>query len=235
MGGARLSVGQSDVGGQGIMGDLVGQRTNGLSVADGDAGAEQHDASWGEDRLTHDGRGEHFRDGSGAGRLGFEAFDLGGYAFGAAGCVAFALADLSDAGEFAGAGLCAHWRDSVLFAGGVRHGAVSCQLFRFYSWDSHPRRYLWREARIAPIQTWRKAIRPGAEPEQGLRTMTIQIEIKNVYGTETVYPVCRHAKFLAAMAGTKTLTADKLRLIAANGYEIEVVPASIGRLVGFAA
>lgn len=65
--------------------------------------------------------------------------------------------------------------------------------------------------------------------------MKIQIEIKNVYGTETVYPVCRHAKFLTAMAGTKTLTADKLRLIAANGYEIEVVPTAIGRLVGFAA
>jgi hypothetical protein len=61
--------------------------------------------------------------------------------------------------------------------------------------------------------------------------MKIQISIKNVYGVETVYPVCAHAKFLAAMAGTKTLTVDKLRLIQANGYDVEVVPV-VGRLVG---
>lgn len=65
--------------------------------------------------------------------------------------------------------------------------------------------------------------------------MKIQVQIRNVYGTETVYPVCKHAQFLAAMAGTRTLTSDKLRLIMANGYEVEVVPQSVGRLVGFAA
>lgn len=64
--------------------------------------------------------------------------------------------------------------------------------------------------------------------------MKIQIEIRNVYGNETVYPVCRHAKFLAAMAGTKTFTIDKIRLIQAHGYEVEVV-AKTGRLMGFAA
>lgn len=64
--------------------------------------------------------------------------------------------------------------------------------------------------------------------------MKIQIEIRNVYGNETVYPVCRHAKFLAAIAGMKTLTVEKLRLIQANGYEVEVVPGAVGRLVGFA-
>ena len=63
--------------------------------------------------------------------------------------------------------------------------------------------------------------------------MKIQIEIRNVYGNETAYPACRHAKFLAAMAGTATLTPEKLSLIAANGYEIEVVAAT-GRLVGLA-
>lgn len=64
--------------------------------------------------------------------------------------------------------------------------------------------------------------------------MKIQIEIRNIYGNETVYPVCKHAKFLAAMAGLKTLTREKLRLIAANGYEIEVVT-NVGRLIGLAA
>lgn len=64
--------------------------------------------------------------------------------------------------------------------------------------------------------------------------MKIQIQIKNVYGNETVYPVCAHAKFLAAMAGTRTLTMEKLRLIKANGYVIEVV-SNAGILVGLAA
>ena len=49
--------------------------------------------------------------------------------------------------------------------------------------------------------------------------MKIQVTICNVYGTETVYPVCRHARFLAAMA---------------HGYEVEVV-AHTGRLVGVGA
>lgn len=63
--------------------------------------------------------------------------------------------------------------------------------------------------------------------------MKIQVEIRNVYGNETVYPVCDHAKFLARLAGTKTLTMEKLRLIMANGYEVEVVPGAVGRLVDF--
>ena len=62
--------------------------------------------------------------------------------------------------------------------------------------------------------------------------MHIQVEIRSVYGNETVYPICRHAQFLAAMAGTKTLTLDKLRLIQANGYDVEIV-ATTGKLVGF--
>lgn len=61
--------------------------------------------------------------------------------------------------------------------------------------------------------------------------MTIQIQIRNVYGNDTVYPICAHAKFLAAMAGTKTLTMDKLQMIKANGYNIEVV-SNAGMLVG---
>jgi hypothetical protein len=59
-------------------------------------------------------------------------------------------------------------------------------------------------------------------------TSTIKIQIKNVYGNETIYPACDHARFLAAMAGTKTLTPEKLRLIEAAGYKIEiVVPAAL--------
>lgn len=63
--------------------------------------------------------------------------------------------------------------------------------------------------------------------------MRVTIEIRTVYGRETAYPVCDHAKFLAAMAGTTTLTEEKLRLIMAQPeYEVIVVPVP-GRLAGF--
>lgn len=65
----------------------------------------------------------------------------------------------------------------------------------------------------------------------GVDLMKIQVEIRNVYGNETVYPVCAHAKFLAAMAGTKTLTIEKLRFIMANGYEVDVIGRG-GKLIG---
>ena len=41
----------------------------------------------------------------------------------------------------------------------------------------------------------------------------IVIEIRNVYGTEKVYPVCEHAHAFAEIAGTKTLTHEALVLI----------------------
>jgi hypothetical protein len=53
--------------------------------------------------------------------------------------------------------------------------------------------------------------------------MELTIEIKNVYGVQTVYPVCDQAKFFAALAGTKTLTAQAVRLIKQRGYILRVV------------
>lgn len=52
--------------------------------------------------------------------------------------------------------------------------------------------------------------------------MKITVEVKNVYGIETVYPACKHAELFARLAGTKTLTRHALRDIAALGYQIEV-------------
>ena len=52
---------------------------------------------------------------------------------------------------------------------------------------------------------------------------SVKVQIKNVYGNETVYPACPDAVTFAAIAGTRTLTADTLRRIAALGYEIHVV------------
>ena len=51
---------------------------------------------------------------------------------------------------------------------------------------------------------------------------SITVEVKNVYGIETVYPACDKAKLFARLAGTKTLTRHALRDIAALGYQIEV-------------
>lgn len=52
--------------------------------------------------------------------------------------------------------------------------------------------------------------------------MKITIEIKNVYGIETVYPACKAAELFARIAGTRTLTRHALRDIKALGYVIEI-------------
>jgi len=55
--------------------------------------------------------------------------------------------------------------------------------------------------------------------------MDIFVEVKNVYGVQTVYPVCDQAKFFAALAGTKTLTNQAIKLIRQAGYNpVPVVP-----------
>ena len=51
---------------------------------------------------------------------------------------------------------------------------------------------------------------------------TITVQVRQVYGNETIYPACKVSVFFAALAGTKTLTQDALRLIRAQGIEIEV-------------
>jgi hypothetical protein len=55
------------------------------------------------------------------------------------------------------------------------------------------------------------------------KQMLIQIQIRNVYGTETAYPVCDKAKAFAAIAGTKTITRHTLLQAMAIGFSIEVL------------
>lgn len=50
----------------------------------------------------------------------------------------------------------------------------------------------------------------------------IVIKIKNVYGENKAYPVCEHAKILAEIAGTRTLTTENLKRIERLGLEIIV-------------
>lgn len=49
---------------------------------------------------------------------------------------------------------------------------------------------------------------------------TVEIEVRNVYGTPTIYPVNEQAKLLARIAGTKTLTHATLALAEQMGFAI---------------
>lgn len=51
---------------------------------------------------------------------------------------------------------------------------------------------------------------------------TITVQLKNVYGEQKIYPACKESLFFANLAGTKTLTQDKINLIKEMGYTISV-------------
>lgn len=57
--------------------------------------------------------------------------------------------------------------------------------------------------------------------------MAIQVYIKQVYGRDTVYPLCDKAMAFASLAGQKTLTDKEIALIKRLGYSIEVVAAKV--------
>ena len=50
--------------------------------------------------------------------------------------------------------------------------------------------------------------------------LTIRIELRDVYGKQTAYPVCATAQTFADIAGTKVLTDQTLMRIANLGYTI---------------
>lgn len=51
----------------------------------------------------------------------------------------------------------------------------------------------------------------------------ILVKIKNVYGTDQIYPACPEAEIFAQLAGTKTLTKTAINLIKDLGFKIQVV------------
>lgn len=53
--------------------------------------------------------------------------------------------------------------------------------------------------------------------------MSIQVQIKNIYVNETIYPICDKAKTFATMVKQKTLTREDIRHIKALGLSIEVI------------
>jgi hypothetical protein len=56
---------------------------------------------------------------------------------------------------------------------------------------------------------------------------SITVRIANVYGRETIYPVCATAKLLAQLAGQKTITPQALALIERLGYSVRVQSQSL--------
>ena len=57
--------------------------------------------------------------------------------------------------------------------------------------------------------------------------MSITVQIKNVYGNTTIYPVCPRAQLFASIAGTKTLTQAAINDIKSLGYAINVQPQTL--------
>ena len=49
----------------------------------------------------------------------------------------------------------------------------------------------------------------------------ITVEVRSVYGRDTIYPVDAAAKSFAAIAGTTTLTVPVLKQIIRLGYEVQ--------------
>ena len=55
----------------------------------------------------------------------------------------------------------------------------------------------------------------------------IEVQIKNVYGNEVVYPLCFVGKSFALIAKTKTLTDETIQIMKELGYQFTVKSSTI--------
>jgi hypothetical protein len=60
-----------------------------------------------------------------------------------------------------------------------------------------------------------------------MMTQTLTVQIKQVYGTEKIYPVSKEALIFAKMLHQTTLTREDIAQIKALGYEIAVATETI--------
>lgn len=60
----------------------------------------------------------------------------------------------------------------------------------------------------------------------------IHVQVKDVYGMPKAYPMNTQAKLIAALAGTKTLTLDTLRLALTMGFQIVEIDRRGNRIPG---
>ena len=51
---------------------------------------------------------------------------------------------------------------------------------------------------------------------------TIQIQVRDNFGSRVAYPICENAKLFASIAGTQTLTAKTIAKIKCLGFTIRV-------------
>lgn len=54
-----------------------------------------------------------------------------------------------------------------------------------------------------------------------MSNLLIIVEVRSVYGRDTIYPVCDAAKAFAAIADTTTLTVPVVKKIMFLGYEVK--------------
>jgi len=59
---------------------------------------------------------------------------------------------------------------------------------------------------------------------------TAQVEIKEVYGNRAVYPVNDTARYLAQLAGTKTLTTSTINTAKNMGFTFEVITPTLNNM-----
>ena len=55
----------------------------------------------------------------------------------------------------------------------------------------------------------------------------IQVQMRIVFGTPRVYPICERAKIFAKLGGRKTLTERVLNAIVELGYELDYIPMGV--------
>lgn len=51
---------------------------------------------------------------------------------------------------------------------------------------------------------------------------SITVELKNIYGIQTIYPACHQSRLFADIAGTKTLTRAAIDKIKKLGFTVTV-------------
>ena len=57
--------------------------------------------------------------------------------------------------------------------------------------------------------------------------MKIQVQVRNVFGNDLIYPMCIKAKKFCMLTGANTLTRDNIKLIRELGYDIETIAQQI--------
>jgi hypothetical protein len=87
-----------------------------------------------------------------------------------------------------------------------------------YKWIKLKRKYDYFYTKFVKIITIQiLKLKKGIE-----KMKTIKVEIKNVYGTESIYPICENAKSFAMLTNTKTFNRAIISIIKQIGIQVEI-------------